>query len=605
MGLYLIHPRDHRTRLTSPIIPVIFVNFSFTSNHKSMKKVSLFLAFLTLYNFSSQAFQFDQFAKPYYELVDVEFDKDRAFKTVDFVQSYFRVVGNEGFNQSILRVEQELKAAGFVLESLASETDRLVYRLEERALKNTTWEPYSATLKLSNGEEILNFDTNKNMMAINSYGTNGEQEFEVVYVGAGQDLNLDQDFKGKVVFAETSTRSFFNKVAKEQGAVGVIGYRMPSYTQPEKNINSIQFGSIPRDNVNKPFGILLSYQAKEKLKAAIASGNNKIKINLNTKVYQSTELTVVAELRGSKMPEERFVFSAHVQEPGANDNASGVGVLAEVASTSARLLKAGRINPERTITYLFGDEITSTRRFIQEDPERAKGIKWGMSLDMVGEDTEKTGGSFLIEKMPDPGAIWIRGVEKHTEWGGRPLQKKDLKPHYFNDLTIAVFEGIGEKKNWNVNFNPYEGGSDHVPFLSADIPGLLLWHFTDQFYHTDQDRIDKVSKETLHNVGTGALMIALMLTENKPVLATQVLLKVSMSATYRLQAELKLSQKAVADGGDMEQEQDILTAWSDYYKQVLNTVLDLNPKGGMFKDNLQTTQDALMGFTNLMLKQLR
>lgn len=570
-----------------------------------MKSAFLFLTFLSICTFSSQAFQFDQFANPYYELVNPEFDKERAYKTVDFVQSYFRVVGNEGFNQGISRIEQELKSAGFVLESQASDTDRLVYRIEERALRNTTWEPYGASLKLANGEELLNFKTNKNMIAINSYPTDGEQEFEVVYVGSGRNLNLEQDLKGKVVFAERGVGSLFNAVINSKGAAGVIGYALPAYTKPEVNVNSIQFSAIPRDSVNKSFGILLSYQAKEKLKAAIAAGNNKIRINLDTKVYKSTELTVVAEMKGSKMPEERFVFSAHVQEPGANDNASGVGVLSEIASTSARLLKAGKINPERTITYLFGDEIISTRRFIQEDPERAKGIKWGMSLDMVGEDTEKTGGSFLIEKMPDPGAIWIRGVEKHTEWGGKPLEKKDLKPHYFNDLTIAVFKNIGEKKNWNVNFNPYEGGSDHVPFLSANIPGLLLWHFTDQFYHTDQDRIDKVSKETLHYVGTGALMIALMLTENKSVLATHVLLEVSMSATYRLQAELKLSQKAVADGGNKEQEQDILTTWSDYYKQVLNTVLDLNPKGGMFQDNLRTTQDALMGFTNLMLKQLK
>jgi hypothetical protein len=207
--------------------------------------------------------------------------------------------------------------------------------------------------------------------------------------------------------------------------------------------------------------------------------------------------------------------------------------------------------------------------------------------------------------MPDPGAIWIRGVEKHTEWGGKPLQKKDLKPHYFNDLTIAVFENLGERKNWNVSFNPYEGGSDHVPFLSANIPGLLLWHFTDQFYHTDQDRLDKVSKETLHNVGTGALMIALMLTENKPTLANIVLLQASTAAAYRLQAELRLSKNALQEGGDKDEQMDILKTWSDYYRQVFNTVLDLEPKGNNFKENLSYTQDALMGFTNLMLGQIK
>ncbi|OEK00227.1 peptidase M28 [Roseivirga sp. 4D4] len=570
-----------------------------------MKRFSvLILTLICLGSISVQAFQIEQFTDPYYELVNAEFDKEKAYKTVEFVESHFRVVGNEGFNQGIQWVEMNLQKAGFVPEWKASEDQRLIYRFEERPLRNKTWQPFNGSLKLGD-EELLNFSTNRNMMAINSYPTNGEQEFEVVYVGSGRNLDLDQDLKGKVVFAESAVGSLFSRAVQNKGAAGVIAYRMPEYTKPEVNVNSIQFSAIPRDSVNKSFGLLLSYQAKEKLKAAIAAGNNKIKVKLDTKVYNSKEFTIVAELRGSKMPDERFVFSAHMQEPGANDNASGVGVLLEAAETSARLLKAGKIDPQRTITYLFGDEITSTRRFIQEDPERAKGIKWGMSLDMVGEDTEKTGGTFLIEKMPDPGAIWVRGVEKHSEWGGRPLQKKDLKPHYFNDLTISIFESIGEKKDWEVNFNPFEGGSDHVPFLSANIPGLLLWHFTDQFYHTDQDRLDKVSKETLHNVGTGALMIALMLTENKPMLANRVLLVASTAATYRLQDELRLSQDLLSNGGNREKEVDILSTWSDYYQKVFDSVNDLNPKGSMFKDNLDNTKDALTGFTNLMLGRLK
>jgi aminopeptidase YwaD len=40
---------------------------------------------------------------------------------------------------------------------------------------------------------------------------------------------------------------------------------------------------------------------------------------------------------------------------------------------------------------------------------------------MVGENTDITGGTFLIEKMPDPSAVWTRGNDKHTEWGGRKM----------------------------------------------------------------------------------------------------------------------------------------------------------------------------------------
>jgi hypothetical protein len=112
-----------------------------------------------------------------------------------------------------------------------------------------------------------------------------------------------------------------------------------------------------------------------------------------------------------------------VQEPGANDNASGVGTLAEMARLTASLVKSGKLTPQRTLTFLWGDEIVSTQRYIKENNERAKGIMWGMSLDMVGENTEKTGGSFLIEKMPDPSAIWTRGTDKHSEWGSGDVKK--------------------------------------------------------------------------------------------------------------------------------------------------------------------------------------
>ncbi|MFY0591039.1 M28 family peptidase [Roseivirga sp.] len=572
-----------------------------------MKRSLLFFVLIALFSFPLSGFQVDRLVNPYYELVDETFNKESAYNTVSFVEKYFRVVGNSGFDKSIYHVVEKLKAAGYVEENKAKATDRLVYRIEKRALKNPTWEPVSGSLKLASGEEILNFKSNFNMIAINSYGTNGEKEFDIVYVGDSKANELDNyDIKGKVIVGENSAGFLFREGVQKRGAVGVISYRIPAYNQASKHRNSISFTGIPRDPEAKSFAILASYNAYDKISNAIFEDKYGLKIELETKIYESEELTLVAEIRGSKMPEERFVFSAHVQEPGANDNASGVGVLAEVASSTAKLLKEAKIDPERTITYLFGDEITSTRRFIQEDPERAKHIKWGMSLDMVGQNTDLTGGTFLIEKMPDPGAIWVRGVEKHSEWGGRPLQKKDLKPHYFNDLTIGVFERIGLEKDWTVKFNPFEGGSDHVPFLSGNIPGVLLWHFTDEFYHTDGDRLDKVSKETMHNVGIGAMIISLILTENKPMVTDKLLLLLSTKAAIRMTGEARLSQDIVSEGGDVAQEKDILNTWFDYYSKVFETTLDLNPTNReAFMKNLEDTQSALTQLRWMTLSRIK
>ena len=67
-----------------------------------------------------------------------------------------------------------------------------------------------------------------------------------------------------------------------------------------------------------------------------------------------------------------------------------------------------------------------------------------------------------------------------------------------------------------VKANPFEGGSDHTPFLNAKIPAVLFWHFTDQFYHTDRDRIEMVSPVTMENVGNCALATGLILAAGTP-----------------------------------------------------------------------------------------
>ncbi|WP_431012661.1 hypothetical protein, partial [Rahnella sp. PAMC25617] len=89
----------------------------------------------------------------------------------------------------------------------------------------------------------------------------------------------------------------------------------------------------------------------------------------------------------------------------------------EMASITSDLIKKGKLDLKRTLTFLWGDEIISTKRYIEEKDKRKAEINWGISLDMVGENTDVTGGTFLIEKMPDPSAIWTRGEDKHSEWG--------------------------------------------------------------------------------------------------------------------------------------------------------------------------------------------
>lgn len=542
----------------------------------------------------------------YFDLVQQNFTGDLAMETTAFVEKYWRIAGNTGFNETVYRIASKLEEGGYVLESNAQPNDILTYRIEKREMKKNTWEPLDASVTiLGNNQKLLEYSSNRNMIFINSASTPAEGLIgEVVYIENEKDL-ITADVKGKIVFAEINPNMLYDKAIVEGGAIGLITYDNPSYLKPEKNTTSIQFRSLPYSETIKTWGIALSYEAKEKLKSQLQNGSVKLKVKIKTKIYPSEELTVVANIKGSKIPNESFVFSAHIQEPGANDNASGVGAQLEMAMVSAKLINSNELNADRTLTFLWGDEIISTERYIAEKEKRSANINWGISLDMVGENTALTGGSFLIEKMPDPSAIWTRGKDKHTAWGGEVLAIEDMKPHYLNDLVINLFEKQGKYANWEVNTNPFEGGSDHTPFLKADIPGLLLWHFTDQFYHTDNDRIDMVSQETLKNVSIGALVCAYTLINADYTTAQQVTQTTLNTAKARLNYEFALSKKAISNGKLIADEIQILIAWNNWYLNALASIEDMVPEPNKkLKDKISEAQLSLEKVTGTLIQDL-
>jgi len=520
---------------------------------------------------------------------------DKAFSTVNYVASFYRNPASRGFDASLDTVVKLLRAAGYVPEDAGFIPEqgkpRLTYRIESKPSRGLVWSPLGASITLAGRKVPLEqTSTDHDLLPSNSWSTPaGGVDAEIVSVGAGSDAELDKaELKGKIAYFQASGGGRGGRGggggspvarAAARGAVGVLlSQTLPKYNQQEKNRRAIGFSSIPYDSTARIFALYVSLAARDTLDAALAKGPVRAHVVTETVFENRPERKVIAEVRGSLAPEERFVYSAHVQEPGANDNATGVGLLAEMARTMAVMLKAGQINPGRTITMLWGVEIQQTRDYIAEDTVRRKGIKWGMSLDMVGENTALTGGTFLIEKMPDPSKIWVRGEDQHTEWGaGQSRTQKDIWQHSYNEYVKqrCVDQSAATGGDWVVKANPYEGGSDHTPFVSARIPGVLMWHFTDQHYHDDLDRIEMVSAKELQHVGNCALATSLILTAgNHPEYARAALTELAGIAERRLDAEGKLSIEALPKSS-VDSQRVILIAWRDYYIAALAKVPEM------------------------------
>jgi hypothetical protein len=541
--------------------------------------ILLVFAFAATANAQVRARQVDPTIDRYFQLARAEFSGERAKETVASMSGKQRWPGNTAFDAALDRVVAQLRAAGYVREDSAPASALLTYRIETRPLRGNAWDMIDASLTiLGDNAPLMHSGTNFNMLAVNSYSTPDTGVVaEVIDIGRGTDYD-HASVSGKIVLVQGSAARTYAEAVQKYNAVGVLAHSLPAFNKPEINRNITGFTSIA-DTGRHAWAMTITRAAYDSLRRALARGPVRVRAVAHAKSFPSVERTVVAEVKGTAKPSERFVMSAHAQEPGANDNASGVGAQTEMARVLAVMSKNGTVRPKRTITMIYGNEIAQTRNYLAADSVRTRDVKWGLSLDMVGEDTEKTGGTFLIEKMPDPSAVWTRGADKHTEWGGSPLTKDRIVPHYFNDFLLDRALDQASTNGWVVNTNPFEGGSDHSPFLAAKKPGVLFWHFTDQFYHTDGDRLEMVSPVTLKNVGVTALVSALTLTTADGAMARTLIAQVEQDAIKRLDTELLLSQQAIAAGGKKADQAEILQTWTDYYVGAIDAMRDIEVGG--------------------------
>jgi len=155
--------------------------------------------------------------------------------------------------------------------------------------------------------------------------------------------------------------------------------------------------------------------------------------------------------------------------PGANDGASGVAVLMEIA----------RVLPDDSIPIWLvffdaedngriegWDWILGSREFVRLNPVRPRAV---VIVDMIGD----------------------ANLNIHKEWNSNPA-------------LIDEIWGVAESIENDTVFLPkykYQMLDDHTPFIEANIPAVDLIDFDYPYWHTINDTPDKVSADSLQAVG--------------------------------------------------------------------------------------------------------
>ncbi|GHU49144.1 hypothetical protein FACS1894127_1650 [Clostridia bacterium] len=321
----------------------------------------------------------------------------------------------------------------------------------------------------------------------------------------------------------------------------------------------------------------------------------------------------IAEIKGATRPDERILICAHVQEPGSNDNATGVAALLEMATRVKKMIDEGKIaRPDRTITFLWGDEMNMGTVWNKFHANEIKKLKLTLDMDMVGEDTTKTGGVMRIEKTPDPSmgngyaldrlpgqtpyydetyknasGNFVRLPDSDTLWGATSSVSANYfrTGHFINDLYMGVTQEVinSVDDTFRVDVCPYEGGSDHSTFLGYKIPALLTWHFTDYTYHSSADTLAASSPSEMRNVDIvtfATAYTAANVTDEKQDNG-QALMDVVYNAAverFALEKENTLHHRIYANANnrslatELANELRILNEWGTWYQQAVKSL---------------------------------
>jgi hypothetical protein len=205
------------------------------------------------------------------------------------------------------------------------------------------------------------------------------------------------------------------------------------------------------------------------------------------------QFNVLAELRGTELPDEYVLLGAHFDSwhagTGATDNATGSVMMME----AMRLLKAAYPNPRRTIIVgLWGPEemgLIGSGTFREDHPEVMEGLQVAFNQD---------NGTWRIERIEAQGLL--HAGEHIARWVSQVPD--EISRH----ITL---EFPGGQNN---------AGSDHVSFLCAGAPSFRLQSAYDEYrqytWHTNRDTYDKIVFDDLKNNATLAAMLAYAASED-------------------------------------------------------------------------------------------
>jgi hypothetical protein len=479
------------------------------------------------------------------------------------ISRHHRIQGSRGYRDAANYVLGELRSYGFGEKDAYIESFKSDGKVKYQTWQSPSgWDIDSGELRMIEPYEERIVGYPEIAMSVITYSNAGDVTAELVWVGRGtSDSDYDgKDVAGKFVLATGYGGSVHRLAVLKYGAKAVVCYLDDNRAQEYPDMLAYT-GMWPKteelDRVT--FGFNLTNRQGEKLKNLLLADR---KVVLRGRVsgigLESYFMdVVVAHIRGSELPDEELVYSAHLDHPkeSANDNASGSAALLDIAITLKALTDSGRLpRPRRSLRFIWVPEWYGAMAYIDAHAEM-KGPELGgkflanLNMDMVGENLELLHSKLILTRTPDSIPSAVNDVVTNM---AAMVDRMNIRTPR------------GSLSSFNYRVTPYSGGSDHMMFIDRKIPGIMFGHSPDYTHHTSEDTPDKVDPVELERsevIATGTMWY---LANLEPDQAEDLAYLVAANSSQRFGYAAREANGRIVDSDDG----DVSMAWAEAQNRI-------------------------------------
>lgn len=428
------------------------------------------------------------------------FDENKAYKHIQELSSpkyNGRLAGGEGNKLTLQYIEEHFKK--FEIEPLG-ENDTY-YQYFDTMITHIDSNPYFA-IQNNDGEVIEEFKMFEDYKFFTYwYGGGGRFEGDIIFVDNSlYDVPVELLKNKLVVMGTFDIRIKDVEYVIENQGKGILFRRTSPYDRNDRELQvqkkventikkgkSLFFGYLGSDAYSK----IKHHSSHDLINKDMLTEVNLLKSvgivkNVMLKCDISYPVVKTANILGKidgKEKDKFLIIGANIDHvgkgidgkyfPGALNNASGTGMMLELART----IKLQKNLPDRTIIFAgwnARENVAAGSQYYVENPLKPLEKTRVINLDCIGNTVDN---DIRFEAKGEAGEILRNKIFQYAE------DLKDTK-----NLQIEPMQS--EVGRW----------SDHMPFIEADVPAINIIDGSLNLY-TYKDNMDNISKEKLERIG--------------------------------------------------------------------------------------------------------